>query len=162
MTELRYLAPATLDEAIKAFAAAGSAGRILAGGTDLLVQMRSGAVKPGVIVDIKKIAEMTAIEQTADGGFRIGAAVPGAVLAEHPRFGKVWPGLLEGINLIGSTQVQGRASAGGNLCNGSPAADSVPAMVAAGAIVTLQGPNGRRQIPVADVPAGPGRTNLAP
>jgi carbon-monoxide dehydrogenase medium subunit len=162
MTELRYLAPTTLDEAIKAFAAAGSAGRILAGGTDLLVQMRSGALKPGVIVDIKKITEMTAIEPTADGGFRIGAAVPGAVLAEHPSFGKVWPGLLEAINLIGSTQVQGRASAGGNLCNGSPAGDSVPALVAAGAIATLQGPNGRREIKVEDVPAGPGRTNLLP
>jgi carbon-monoxide dehydrogenase medium subunit len=162
MTELRYLAPTTLDEAIKAFAAAGSAGRILAGGTDLLVQMRSGAVKPGVIVDIKKITEMTAIEPAADGGFRIGAAVPGAVLAEHPSFGKAWPGLLEAINLIGSTQVQGRASAGGNLCNGSPAGDSVPALVAAGAIATLQGPNGRREMKVEDVPAGPGRTNLLP
>ena len=162
MTELRYLAPTTLDEAIKAFAAAGSAGRILAGGTDLLVQMRSGAVKPGVIVDIKKIVEMTAIAPTADGGFRIGAAVPGAVLAEHPNFGKVWPGVLEAINLIGSTQVQGRASAGGNLCNGSPAGDSVPALVAAGAVVTLQGPNGRREMAVENVPAGPGRTNLLP
>ena len=162
MTELRYLAPATLDEAIKAFASAGSAGRILAGGTDLLVQMRSGAVKPGVIVDIKKIAEMTAIEQTADGGFRIGAAVPGAVLSEHALFGKAWPGLLEAINLIGSTQVQGRASAGGNLCNGSPAGDSVPALVAAGAVATLQGPNGRREMKVEEVPAGPGRTNFLP
>ena len=87
---------------------------------------------------------------------------PGAVLAEHPRFGKVWPGVLEAVNLIGSTQVQGRASAGGNLCNGSPAGDSVPAMVAAGAIVTVQGPNGRREMPVEKVPAGPGRTNLLP
>jgi carbon-monoxide dehydrogenase medium subunit len=162
MTELRYLAPDTLDEAIKAFASAGGAGRILAGGTDLLVQMRAGSVKPGVIVDIKKIAEMTAIEETAGGGFRIGAAVPGAVLSEHPRFGQVWPGVLEAINLIGSTQIQGRASAGGNLCNGSPAGDSVPALVAAGAIVTLQGPNGRRELPVEKVPAGPGRTNLTP
>ena len=162
MTELRYLAPNTLDEAIKALASAGSAGRILAGGTDLLVQMRSGAVKPGVIVDIKKIAEMTEIVETADGGFHIGAAVAGAVLAEHPRFGKVWPGVLEAINLIGSTQVQGRASAGGNLCNGSPAGDSVPAFVAASAIATLQGPNGRREMPVEKVPAGPGRTNLLP
>ena len=102
--------------------------------------------KPGLIVDIKKIAEMTSIEQTADGGFRVGAAVSGMVLAEHPRFGKVWPGVLEAVNLIGSKQVQGRASAGGNLCNGSPAGDSVPAMIAAGAIVTLQGPNGRRQM----------------
>src|SRR5271155_1796462 len=162
MTDIRYLSPGTLDEAIAAFAAAGSAARILAGGTDLLVQMRSGAVKPGVIVDIKKIAEMSAIEQTADGGFRVGAAVSGAVLAEHPRFRKVWPGVLEAVNLIGSMQVQGRASAGGNLCNASPAGDSVPAMIAAAAIVTIQGPNGRRELPVEKVPAGPGRLNLTP
>jgi len=156
------LAPRTLDEAIDAFAAAGSAARILAGGTDLLVQMRSGAVRPGLIVDIKKIAEMTEIAETAEGCFRVGAAVSGAALGEHARFGKVWPGVLEAVNLIGSTQVQGRATAGGNLCNGSPAGDSVPAMIAAGAVVTVQGPKGRRQLPVEDVPAGPGRTNLAP
>src|SRR6201982_2985878 len=144
MTDIRYLAPGTLDEAIGAFAAAGSAARILAGGTDLLVQMRSGAVRPGLIVDIKKIAEMSAIEQTADRGFRIGAAASGMALAEHPRFGKVWPGVLEAINLIGSKQVQGRASAGGNLCNGSPAGDSVPGMIAAGALPLLQRPNGPR------------------
>ena len=162
MTEIRYLAPHTLDEAIGAFAAAGSAARILAGGTDLLVQMRVGIVRPGLIVDIKKIAELTAIEETADGGFRIGAAVSGMALAEHPRFRKVWPGVLEAVNLIGSKQVQGRASAGGNLCNGSPAGDSVPAMVAAAAIVTVQGPNGRREIKVEQFPAGPGRTHLQP
>jgi aerobic carbon-monoxide dehydrogenase medium subunit len=162
MTDIRYVAPQTLDEAVGAYAAAGSAARILAGGTDLLVQMRSGAVKPGLIVDIKKIKELTAIEELSGGGFRIGAAVPGAVLAEHPRFPRAWPGVLEAVNLIGSTQVQGRASAGGNLCNASPAGDSVPAMIAAGAVVTVQGPDGRRQLKVEDVPAGPGRTNLKP
>jgi carbon-monoxide dehydrogenase medium subunit len=162
MTDIRYVAPQTLDEAIGAFAAAGSAARILAGGTDLLVQMRSGAVQPGLIVDIKKIAEMSVIEQTADGGFRIGAAASGMALAEHPKFGKAWPGVLEAINLIGSKQVQGRASAGGNLCNGSPAGDSVPALIASGATVTLQGPKGRRELAVEKVPAGPGRTNLTP
>ena len=162
MTEIRYIAPQTLDEAVGAYAAAAGAARILAGGTDLLVQMRSGAAQPGTIIDIKKIAETTSIEETAEGGFRIGAAVSGAVLAEHPRFGQVWPGVLEAINLIGSTQVQGRASPGGNLCNGSPAGDSVPAMVAAGAIVTIQGPNGRRELPVEEFPVGPGRTALGP
>jgi aerobic carbon-monoxide dehydrogenase medium subunit len=162
MADIRYVAPGTLDEAVSAFAAAGSAARILAGGTDLLVQMRSGVVRPGLIVDIKNIAEMTSIEETADGGFRVGAAVSGMALSEHPRFGKAWPGVLEAVNLIGSKQVQGRASAGGNLCNGSPAGDSVPAMIAAGAIVTVQGPGGRRQMKVEDVPAGPGRTNLRP
>jgi carbon-monoxide dehydrogenase medium subunit len=124
--------------------------------------MRAGVLRPALIIDIKNIAEMTAIVELADGGFRIGAAVSGAVLAEHPRFGQVWPGVLEAVNLIGSKQIQGRASPGGNLCNASPAADSVPAMFAAGATVTLQGPNGRREMPVEAVPAGPGRTNLAP
>jgi carbon-monoxide dehydrogenase medium subunit len=162
MGEARYLAPTTLAEAVSAFAGAGSAARILAGGTDLLVQMRAGVIRPGTIIDIKKIEEMTAISESADGGFVIGAAVSGALLAEHPRFGKVWPGVLEAINLIGSTQVQGRASAGGNLCNASPAGDSVPAMVAAGAVVTIQGPKGRRQLAVEAVPKGPGRTNLEP
>ncbi|WP_422036658.1 FAD binding domain-containing protein [Reyranella sp.] len=159
---MQYVAPRTLDEAVRAFAAAAGAGRILAGGTDLLVQMRNGVVAPGTIVDIKKIGELTSIEETKEGGFRIGAAVSGAVLREHAKLSKVWPGVVEATNLIGSTQVQGRATPGGNLCNGSPAGDSVPAMVAAGAIVTLQGPNGRREMPVEKVPKGPGRLNLEP
>jgi carbon-monoxide dehydrogenase medium subunit len=162
MADIRYLAPGSLDEAIKAFAAAGAAGKILAGGTDLLVQMRAGVQKPGVIVDIKKIAEMTQIEDLGGGSFRIGAAASGMALYDHRTFGKAWPGVLEAINLIGSKQVQGRASAGGNLCNASPAGDSVPAMVAAGATVTVAGPNGRRELKVEEVPAGPGRTNLKP
>jgi carbon-monoxide dehydrogenase medium subunit len=162
MTDIQYLAPATLDEAVGAYASAAGAARILAGGTDLLVQMRSGMVRPGLIVDIKKIAEVTGIEETADGGFVVGAAASGAALEKHPGFGKAWPGVLEALNLIGSTQVQGRASLGGNLCNGSPAGDSVPALIAADAIVTLQGPDGRREMAVEDVPVGPGSTNLAP
>jgi carbon-monoxide dehydrogenase medium subunit len=162
MAETRYLAAQSLDEAVKAFAAAQGAARILAGGTDLLVQMRSGVITPGLIVDVKKIGEMTRIEQRADGSFWVGAAVSGAALAEDKAFGKAWPGVLEAANLIGSKQVQGRASMGGNLCNGSPAGDSVPALVAAGAVVTIQGPNGRREIPVEKVPAGPGQTTLAP
>lgn len=162
MTETQYLAPQTLDEAVGALIAADGKGRILAGGTDLLVQMQSGLVRPGLIVDIKKIPEMVSIEETADGGFRIGAAVPGAVLGEHEKLCKAWPGVVEAINLIGSTQIQGRASAGGNLCNASPAGDSVPALVAAGATATIHGPDGRRTLPVEEVPAGPGRTNLKP
>lgn len=160
--DIQYVAPKTLDEAVRAFAAAAGSGRILAGGTDLLVQIRNGVVTPGTIVDIKKIGELTAIEETGDGGFRIGAAVSGAALREHASLRKVWPGVVEAANLIGSTQIQGRATPGGNLCNGSPAGDSVPAMVAAGAIVTIQGPNGRRELPVEKVPKGPGRLNLEP
>ena len=160
MMDIQYVAPKTLDEAVRAFAAAAGAGRILAGGTDLLVQMRNGVVTPGTIIDIKKIGELTAIEETKDGGFRVGAAVSGMALREHPTLSKVWPGVVEAANLIGSTQVQGRATAGGNLCNGSPAGDSVPAMVAAGAMVVIQGPNGRRELAVEKVPKGPGRLNL--
>ena len=163
MTDLQYLAPRTLDEAIRAFAAAAAGtARILAGGTDLLVQMKAGVVRPGTIIDIKKIGEMMAIEQAPDGGFVVGAAVAGAVLAEHPKFGRAWPGVLEAINLIGSTQIQGRASAGGNLCNASPAADSVPALVAAGCVVNIQGPKGKRSVPVEKFNAGPGKTSLKP
>ena len=160
--DVQYVAPKTLDEAVRAFAAAAGAGRILAGGTDLMVQMRNGVVAPGTIVDVKKIGELTTIEETKDGGFRIGAAVSGAALREHAKVSKVWPGVVEATNLIGSTQIQGRATPGGNLCNGSPAGDSVPAMVAAGATVTIQGPNGRRELAVEKVPKGPGRLNLEP
>ncbi|MDO9710836.1 FAD binding domain-containing protein [Paracraurococcus lichenis] len=162
MTDIRYLAPQSLEEAVSAFAAAQGAARILAGGTDLLVQMRNGMVRPGLILDIKKIPALTEIAELPDGGLRIGAAVSGATLAEHASFGRAWPGVLEAINLIGSKQVQGRCSPGGNLCHGSPAADSVPAMVAAGAVVTIQGPKGRRELPVEAVPVGPGRTALQP
>src|SRR5437868_11964310 len=161
MSDIQYKAAKTVREAVGLMAAAKGKGRILAGGTDLLVQMKSGSVAPGVIVDVKKIPEMVSITETK-GSFTIGAATPAAVIGEHKKLKKAWPGVVEAINLIGSTQVQGRASAGGNLCNASPAADSVPALVAAGAIVTVAGPNGRREMPVEAVPAGPGRTHLKP
>src|SRR5207248_1973737 len=95
------------------------------------------------------------------GAFVIGAATPGAQLGEHAALVKAWPGVVEGATLIGSTQVQGRASLAGNLCNASPAADSVPAMIAAGATCVIVGPNGRREIPVEQVGISPGRTSLA-
>src|SRR5437899_2245382 len=122
---------------------------------------RAGMVAPGLIVDVKRIREMTAIDET-DGRYRIGAAASGAAIGEHPTLAKAWPGVVEAINLIGSTQIQGRASAGGNLCNASPAADSVPALVAAGAIVGIQGPKGKRQVPIEKFNSGPGRTTLKP
>ncbi|BBK32658.1 carbon-monoxide dehydrogenase medium subunit [Stella humosa] len=159
MTDIKYAAPDTIEEAVAILAAANGTGRVLAGGTDLLVQLRAGVAKPGTIVDVKKIAEMTTITES-NGAFRVGAAVSGAVIGEHEGLCAAWPGVVEAINLIGSTQVQGRASPGGNLCNASPAADSVPAMVAAGATVTIQGPNGRRELPVEKVASGPGRTTL--
>lgn len=161
MMQAQYRAPGSVDEAVALMASASGKGRVLAGGTDLLVQMRAGVVQPGLIVDVKRIAEMTTVSQH-NGGWRIGAAVSGAEIHDHAELRKAWPGVVEAINLIGSKQVQGRASAGGNLCNASPAADSVPALVAAGAIATIQGPNGRREVPVEQIPAGPGKTTLAP
>jgi carbon-monoxide dehydrogenase medium subunit len=161
MSEIQYQTAKTVKEAAKFMLAAKGKGYILAGGTDLLVQMKSGVRTPGVIVDVKKIAEMTTIVEK-NGSFTIGAATPAAVIGEHKKLKKMWPGVVEAINLIGSTQVQGRASAGGNLCNASPAADSVPALVAAGCTVTVQGPKGKRTVPVEKFNAGPGKTTLKP
>jgi carbon-monoxide dehydrogenase medium subunit len=156
---MRYEAPETLQGAVALLAAATGEARVLAGGTDLLVQMRADVVDPALIVDIKKIVETRTVTEEK-GGWRIGAAVTGAELKEHPRLKQVWPGVIEAANLIGSTQVQGRATLGGNLCNGSPAADSVPALIAAGAVATLAGPQGRRDLPVEDVMLGPRKLAL--
>jgi CO/xanthine dehydrogenase FAD-binding subunit len=157
---MRYEMPETVDRAVALLAGEGGVARILAGGTDLLVQMKTGLIEPDVAIDIKKIAEMRQIREES-GGFLIGAAVTGAELREHARLKATWPGLVEGANLIGSTQVQGRATLGGNLCNGSPAADSVPALIAAGAKAIVAGPSGRREVPVEDVMIGVRKLSLA-
>ncbi len=160
MDQLRYEAPDTLDGAVALLSGETGAIKILAGGTDGLVQLHLDMIDPALIVDIKKIAEMRSVEKTANG-YRIGAAVTGMELMNHPDFGTDWPGVLDGVKLIGSVQVRGRATIGGNLCNGSPAADSIPAMIAAGAVATIAGPKGRRDVPVEDICVGPGKTVLA-
>jgi carbon-monoxide dehydrogenase medium subunit len=149
-----------LSAASALLAAGGGQARILAGGTDLLVQMKSDLIEPTLIIDIKNISETRTIA-AENGGFRIGAAVPGAELGEHEALSAAWPGVVEAAELIGSTQVQGRASLGGNLCNASPAADSVPAMIAAGAVASVVGQNGARDVLVEDIATGPGQTSLA-
>ena len=121
--------------------------------------MRSGHVAPALLLDVKGIGEMTAIV-AEDGGFRIGAAVSCMALVEHAAFAGAWPGVTDAVKLIGSIQIKGRATVGGNVCNASPAADSVPAMIAAGAIASIAGPNGRRDLPVEALAAGPGRNSL--
>ena len=156
---MRYEAPDSLEGAVALLAGAQGEARVLAGGTDLLVQMRADVLDPDLIVDIKKIKETRAVTEEK-GGWRIGAAVTGAELKEHTRLKNAWPGVVEAANLIGSTQVQGRATLGGNLCNGSPAADSVPALIAAGAVATLVGPKGKRDLPVEDVMLGPRKLAL--
>jgi aerobic carbon-monoxide dehydrogenase medium subunit len=156
---MQYEAPQTLEAATALLAGASGMARVLAGGTDLLVQLRAGMIEPDLVVDVKRIPGMKAIT-AEDGGFRIGAAVSGAQLGEHPGVSKLWPGVVEAVELIGSTQIQGRATMVGNMCNASPAADSVPALIAAGAIVTVAGPDGHRDVPAEDICIGPGKTSL--
>lgn len=156
---MRYIAPTSVEETCNALAEADDA-RILAGGTDLLVQIRSGSREPTLVVDIKKINETRSITKES-GGFRIGAAVTGAELGEAPDVSTMWPGIVEALELIGSTQIQGRASLGGNVCNASPAADSVPALIAGDISCTIAGPSQQRDIKVADICTHPGKTILA-
>jgi CO/xanthine dehydrogenase FAD-binding subunit len=160
MSSLSYAAPTSVDDAVKLLAGASGLAKVLSGGTDLLVQLRSGRLKPDLIVDTKKIPGMIGI-RAENGGFLIGAATPGAVVEAHAGLNAAWPGLVEALDLIGSTQIQGRCSLAGNLCNASPAADSVPALFAAGATAVIVGSNGKREVPVEQVPTGPGRTSLA-
>jgi carbon-monoxide dehydrogenase medium subunit len=160
MEHMRYEAPDTVDGAVALLAGAEGEARVLAGGTDLLVQLRSDLIAPALVVDVKRIAELRGIA-SEDGGFRIGAAVSGAELGEHAALKAAWPGVVEAVELIGSTQIQGRATVGGNLCNASPAADSVPALIAAAATATVAGPEGRREVAAEEIGTGPGETSLA-
>ena len=160
MLSSRYESPATVQEAVALLAADADA-RVLAGGTDLLVQMRTGGARPAAFVDIKRIPEMMQLRIDADG-LHSGAAVPAAQLYESDELRALWPGVAEATDLIGSSQIQGRATWCGNLCNASPAADSVPALIAVGAQVRIAGPDGERTVAIEDFCTGPGQTVLAP
>ena len=157
---MRYERPQTARRAAELLSMEPGVARILAGGTDVMVQLRSGVVEPDLMIDIKHIAGLRDIVPEA-GGFRVGAAVSGAELGEHSGVRALWPGVVEGAELIGSTQIQGRATMAGNLCNGSPAADAVPGLLTAGAIARIAGPDGERDCPVEEIPVGPGKTSLA-
>ncbi|MBT6285999.1 MAG: xanthine dehydrogenase family protein subunit M [Rhodospirillaceae bacterium] len=156
---MRYEAPQSLDAAVALLAGANGGGKILAGGTDVLVQLHAEMIEPDVLVDIKNIADVRQISEEA-GAWRVGAAVPGMQVIDDAGFSKAWPGVCEGVALIGSVQVKGRASIGGNVCNGSPAADSVPGLIAADAVATIIGPDGTREEPVENIVTGPGKTSL--
>jgi len=157
---MRYEAPTTTKAAASLMAKAKGRAFVLAGGTDLLVQLKSGRIEPELIVDIKRIEATQSIKKMASG-FRIGAAVSGAAMGKSAALKRAWPGVVEATNLIGSDQIQGRCTMAGNLCNASPAADSVPALVAAGAKAVVVGPKGRRTVLVEKIPTGPGKTSLA-
>ncbi|MDG1431171.1 MAG: xanthine dehydrogenase family protein subunit M [Paracoccaceae bacterium] len=157
---MKYHQPSSFADASAIAAGASGVTRYLAGGTDVLVQLRADLVTPDDLIDVKKIDGVHDIVRNSDDSWTIGVAVTGAEMSEHPALCQDWPGVVEAMDLIGSTQVQGRATLVGNLCNGSPAADSVPAMVAADISVTVIGPKGERTIKVEDMPTGPGRTVL--
>lgn len=160
MVENGYAAPDTVEAAVLLLGEAAGDARVMAGGTDILVQLHAELIDPDLIVDIKNIPELRAIAEI-DGGFRVGAAVTGMELMDHEAFAAAWPGMIDGIALIGSVQVKGRASIGGNLCNASPAADGVPPLIAADAVAAIAGSNGTREAPVAEIVTGPGETSLA-
>jgi CO/xanthine dehydrogenase FAD-binding subunit len=159
MPRVNYQAPSTVDDAVKLLAGASGVAKVLAGGTDLLVQLKSGRVKPELIVDMKHIPGLIGIREEGDA-WVVGAATPGVLLSEHKQLEHAYPGIVEGVDLIGSMQIQGRCSIAGNLCNASPAADSVPPVIAARATAILAGPNGKREVPVEQIVTGPGQTSL--
>ena len=156
---MRYVAPTSIEETVSVLAGDAPA-QVYAGATDFIPQLRMGRPEPGVAVDLKRIDRLTDLR--LDGNrWVIGAATPSARLAEEEDLVADLPGLVEAAGLIGSDQIQSRASLGGNLCNASPAADSVPAMVVNNGLALIAGPAGMRTIPVASVVTGPGSTSLA-
>jgi len=159
MPSLSFAAPTSVDEAVKILADASGMAKVLAGGTDLLVQLRSGRTRPELIVDTKRIPGLIGIREESDR-FVIGASTPGITIYDNKALTQAWPGIVEGMDLIGSEQIQGRASLAGNLCNASPAADSVPALITARATAVIAGPGRRREVPVEAIVTGPGQTSL--
>ena len=161
MHELHYEAPTSLDQAVSLLATAGDDGRLLAGGTDLIIQMRAGVRQPGQVIDAKKIPELQTLSYDAQSGLRLGAALACCEIIDNPTVRQHYPGLVEAAGLIGSDQILARASVGGNVCNGSPAADTTPALIALGATCQIAGPKGTREVAVEDFVTAPGQTVLA-
>jgi len=162
LNDFDYVAVISIPEAVQRLSGAGSGGRVLAGGTDLIVQLRAGKIRPSLLVDIKGIPELTTVEYSPEKGLVIGAAVPCLGLCRESALIEHYPGLLDAVSLIGGVQIQGRATLGGNLCNASPAADSIPALIVHRAACLIAGPDGRRQVPVEQFCIAPGQTILQP
>jgi len=159
MNAFDYTAPKTIAETVAILSSKGDRARILAGGTDILVQLREGRRDCDVVVDIKHIPELN--ELTLDSkGLRFGAAVPCYRVYEHADVARTYPGLIDAVSLVGGIQIQSRASVGGNLCNASPAADTIPSLIAYEAVCVIAGPQGTRELPVEKFCTGPGKTAL--
>ncbi len=154
-----YVAPGSVDEAVSVLAANGPGAKVLAGGTDIIIQVREGRKEASILVDVKLIPELVEYSLSA-AGLRVGAATPCAKLYADPEVRRLYPALIDSATVIGSIQIQSRASLGGNLCNSSPAADSIPTMIALGGIAEIAGPGGRREVPVEQFCTGPGRNVL--
>ena len=161
MKDFQYLAPHKLDEAAVLMAEHAGSAQLLAGGTDLLIFMRDGRKSPDVIIDAKKIPELTRVQLDA-GRLTIGAAVSCRTIWERPVIAERFPALTDAATLIGGIQIQGRATFGGNLCNAAPSADTVPPVIVYGAIAHIISARGERDVPVEEICTGPGRTSLAP
>lgn len=161
MRAIDYVAPTSLSEAVSVLSANGDRARPLAGGTDILVQLRGGRRELDVLVDTKKIPELNQIELN-DSGLRLGAAVPCYRIYQDQAVAAAYPGLIDAAGLIGSIQIQGRASIGGNLCNAAPSGDSIPPVITLGGEAHINGPNGWRAVAAEDFCTGPGRSVLEP
>jgi carbon-monoxide dehydrogenase medium subunit len=155
-----YAAAQTVDEAVSLLATRGDQARVLAGGTDLIVQVREGRRRLELIVDVKKIPELNELLCDPQNGLRLGAAVPCHRIYGNATIAQAYPGLMDAFTLVGGIQIQGRASVGGNLCNSSPAADTIPPLIVHHTVCVIAGPNGRREIPVEQFCTGPGRNVL--
>ncbi|RMF84025.1 MAG: xanthine dehydrogenase family protein subunit M [Nitrospinota bacterium] len=162
MQAFAYAAPRTVDEAVSLLAQHGERARVLAGGTDILVQLREGKRTVDLLVDIKHIPEVNQLTYTPGEGLRLGAAVPCHKIYEQAEVAAAYPGLIDAVSLIGGIQIQGRATVGGNLCNASPAADTIPALIVHRATCLIAGPQGTREVAVEQFCTGPGETVLQP
>ncbi len=162
MQPFAYQAPTSIGEALTLLADPHRDARPFAGGTDLLVQMRRGLYAPEMLVDVKRIPELSSIVFDPIGGLTIGAAVTCAQLCDHPDVCRHYPGLVDAASLIGGAAIQRRATLGGNLCNAAPSGDSIPALIVLSAMATIVGPQGMRTVPVAAFCTAPGKTVLCP
>ncbi len=162
MQAIEYASPKSVDEVVALLQKKGDMARVLSGGTDLLVALREGRRRAEVVVDVKRLPETTELSFDPQQGLTLGAAVPCYRMYDNKTVAAAYPGLMDSAHLIGGVQIQGRASFGGNLCNASPAADSIPALIAHSAICQIAGPNGRRSVPVEEFCVAPGRTQLQP
>ena len=154
-----FVKPNSEHEAVNLLYNSSGLTRILGGGTDVLVQMRSGIIEPELIVDIKNIPGIREIKKI-NSGYEIGAAVSGSEFNNYPGLKEFTPGIAEAFDLIGSSQIQGRCTLAGNICNASPAADTAPALNVSKCKVKIVGPNGLREDLVSNIPISPGKNSL--